>query len=161
MARRQVPIDRADFETAFVSRVDEWGSYLDLRTGKVRFVPSSSFELDDDTLSGEEVLSGEAIDTGLAEGWLLPIEPVDSSEEYDWMVQFASTIDDPRLSELLEVALDGRGAFRRFKDVLARWPKERERWFAFHDECLRNAMLDWLTAHEIEPTTAPQPRRAR
>jgi hypothetical protein len=81
VARRQVPIDWADLEIAFVSRMDEWGSYLDLRTGKVRFVPSSSFELDDDTLSEEEVLSGEAIDTGLAEGWLLPIEPVDSSEE--------------------------------------------------------------------------------
>ena len=58
------------------------------------------------------------------------------------MVQFTRTIDDPRLRELLEVALDGRGAFRRFKDMLARWPKERERWFAFHDKCLRNAMLD-------------------
>jgi len=159
VARRQVPIDWADFEMAFVSRSDEWGSYLDLRTGKVRFVPSSSFGLGDDALSEEEVLSEEAIDTGLAEGWLLPIEPVDSSEEYDWIAHFARTIDDPRLRELLEVALDGRGAFRRFKDVLARWPKERERWFAFHDECLRNAMLDWLTEHEIEPTTAPPPRR--
>lgn len=156
MVRRQVPIDWADLEIAFVSRMDEWGSYLDLRTGKVRFVPSSSFELGEDTLSEEEVLSEEAIDTGLAEGWLLPIEPVDSSEEYDWMAQFARTIDDPPLRELLEVALDGRGAFRRFN-----LPKERERWFAFHDECLRKAMLDWLTAHEIEPTTAPPPRRAR
>ncbi len=161
MARRQVPIDWADLEMAFVSRMDESGSYLDLRIGKVRFVPSSSFDLNEDTLSEGEVLSEEAIDTGLAEGWLLSIEPVDSSVEYDWMVQFARTIDDPRLRELLEVALDGRGAFRRFKDVLARWPKERERWFTFHDEYLRNAMLDWLTAHEIEPATAPPPRRAR
>jgi len=90
-------------------------------------VPSSSFGLGDDALSAEEVLSEETIDTGLAEGWLLPIEPVGSCEEYDWMAQFARTIDDLRLRELLEVALDGRGAFGRFKDVLARWPKERER----------------------------------
>ena len=75
------------------------------------------------------------------------------------MVQFARTTDDSRLHDLLEVALVGRGAFRRFKDVLASWPKERERSFAFHDECLRKAMLDWLTAHEIEPTTAPPPAR--
>ena len=76
------------------------------------------------------------------------------------MVQFAGSVEDSRLRELLEVALDGRGAFRRFKDVLARWPKERERWYAFRDECARNAMLEWLEAHEIEPTTAP-PRRRR
>jgi hypothetical protein len=160
MARRQVAIDWDDLEIAFVSRMDDWAPYLDLRTGKVHAVPTSG--LHDDVPGGVEgILSNEAIDTGLAEGWLLPIEPVESSEEYDWMVQFAGTIADPRLRELLEVALGGHGAFRRFKDVLARSPKERARWFAFPDECLRNAMLDWLTAHEIEPTAAPPPRRAR
>lgn len=160
MARRQVPIDWVDLEMAFVSRMDDWASYLDLRTGKVQAVSTSSLDMDDDALGDEEeALSAEAIDAGLAQGWLLPIEPVESSEEYRWMVEFAASVGDPRLRELLEVALDGRGAFRRFKDVLARWPQERARWFAFHDECLRDAMQEWLAAHEIEPMTAP-PRRA-
>ncbi len=159
MARRQVPIDWVDLEMAFMSRGDDWGCYLDLRTGKVHVVSTSLVGMGDDALSDEEgALSEEAIDAGLTQGWLLPIEPVESSEEYEWMVEFAGSIGDPRLRELLEVALDGRGAFRRFKDVLARWPKERARWFAFHDECLRNAMQEWLTAHEIEPMTAPPGR---
>lgn len=157
MARRQVPIDWFDLETAFEAHLDDSASYLDLRTGKVHFVSTSSF---DDVAPGdrEEVLSEEAVDAGVAEGWLVPVDSLDSHEEYDWMVQFASSADAPRLRELLEVALHGRGAFRRFKDVLARWPKERERWFVFRDQCLRDAMQEWLTAHEIEPTTAP-PRR--
>jgi hypothetical protein len=113
---------------------------------------------DDAVRNGEDFLSEEAVDKGLAEGWLLPVEPLESHEEYDWMVRFAGSVDDSKLQELLEVALDARGAFRRFKDVLARWPKQRERWHAFRDECLRNAMQEWLTAHEIEPTTA-RPRR--
>ena len=50
------------------------------------------------------------------------------------------------------MALDGRGAFRRFKDVLADYPAERERWFGFRDECLRQAMDEWLADHDIEPT---------
>lgn len=124
----------------------------------MHFVSTSSFDenaVDD----GEDVLSEEAVDAGLAAGWLLAVEPLESHEEYEWMVQFAGSVDDSRLRELLEVALDGRGAFRRFKDVLARWPKERERWYAFRDACLRNAMQEWLTAHEIESTIAP-PQRA-
>jgi hypothetical protein len=157
MARRQVPIDWLDLEMAFETHLDDSAAYLDLRTGKVQFVSTSSF---DDAALGDpqEVLSEEAVDAGLAEGWLLPVEPLESHEEYDWMVQFASSIDDPRLRELLGVALDGRGAFRRFKDVLARWPKERERWFAFQDQRLQDAMQEWLTAHEIDPTTAPPKR---
>ncbi len=60
-----------------------------------------------------------------------------------------------------EVALDGRGAFRRFKDVLAEYPAERERWFGFHDERVRKAMREWLEDHDIEPTTAPPERREK
>jgi len=126
---------------AFASRMDDWACYLDLRTGKVHVVSTSSLDMGDDALSDEEeALDEEAIDAGLAQGWLLLIEPLESSEEYGWMVEFAASVGDPRLRELLEVALDGRGAFRRFKDVLARWPQERARWFAFHDECLCDAM---------------------
>ena len=41
-------------------------------------------------------------------------------DEYDIMARFASTVTDPRSNELLSVALEGKGAFRRFKDTLPR-----------------------------------------
>ena len=47
----------------------------------------------------------------------------------------------------LRVDLDelaGRGAFRRFKDVLARWPGELERWHAFSAERQRGRARAWL-----------------
>ena len=53
---------------------------------------------------------------------------------------------------LLELAIRGRGAFRRFKDVLAAYPRERERWFAFHDARLRELVLRWLESHSDAPT---------
>jgi len=154
MSHRQVPIEWLDLEAAFETHADDSASFLDLRTGKVHFVPFDEEVLAD----AEEALSEEAADTGLAQGWLIRVDPLESREEYAWMVQFATSVSDPRLRDLLEVALDGRGAFRRFKDVLARWPKERECWFAFRDQCLWDAMREWLTENEIEPTTVP-PRR--
>lgn len=45
------------------------------------------------------------------------------------MVEFTETVSDLRLREKLAVALDGRGAFGRFKRVLGDYPEERERWF--------------------------------
>jgi hypothetical protein len=45
---------------------------------------------------------------------------------------------------LLEVAIQGKGAFRRFKDVLARDPAEQQRWFAFQMERLNTRVREWL-----------------
>jgi hypothetical protein len=43
------------------------------------------------------------------------------------MERFIGTIADRDRVDRLEIAIEGKGAFRRFKDVLARWPDEH-RW---------------------------------
>lgn len=68
-------------------------------------------------------------------------------ETQDWRPQLRSAVyrgdggtvvallvADPDRADRLEIAIDGRGAFRRFKDVIARWPDEQDRWYAFSDE---------------------------
>lgn len=60
------------------------------------------------------------------------------------MEDFIATVEDEHLAELLEVAINGKGAFRRFKDVLAGYPEERERWFCFKDERTEQRALEWL-----------------
>lgn len=74
----------------------------------------------------------------------LEIPQVESREAYQDMVDFADTVDDDHLQELLYVALNGRGAFRRFKDVLLAYSDERERWFTFSAQCWRKRIDDWL-----------------
>jgi len=150
-ARRRVSINWDDLEMALTWRSDEWESYLDLRTGEVRRRQAFALrdELEDDELSVDEV------ENGLAEGHLVHIEPPPSSVEYGWMTEFVSSVSDEGLRDRLAVVLDGRGAFRRFKNVLADHPAERERWFAFRDERLRSAAREWLAEHGIEPTSTP------
>src|SRR5262249_36815897 len=103
-------------------------------------------------------LSADDADEGLAEGYLVRVDPIESSVEHDWMAAFAASVKDRRLGELLDVALEGRGAFRRVKDVLARHPRERERWFRFRDDRVQEAMREWLSDNDIEASTEP-PRR--
>ena len=55
------------------------------------------------------------------------------------------------LRDRLTHAIDGKGAFRRFKDVLMAYGPERERWFAFRSERLRVFMEAWLSAHLLRP----------
>jgi hypothetical protein len=65
------------------------------------------------------------------------------------MERFIQMLEENPLRDELTLAIDGRGAFRRFKDVLMVNPPERERWFAFRSERLRVFMEAWLEAHSL------------
>ena len=148
---RRVAVDWDDLEMALTTNDAEWSCYLDVRSGDVRMVPVDR-ELSDDWPSEED------IDDGVDAGHLVPIEPLGSSVQYRWMAEFTATVADARLRDRLETALDGRGAFRCFKNALLQDLAVRDRWFAFRDERLRTAARDWLTWQGIEPTTAPRAR---
>jgi hypothetical protein len=149
----RVPIDWDDIEIALTMHMDEQSSYLNLRTGKVELAAN-------EIIGSDSGLSEEEVEIGFAEGYLIRIEPISSQIEYRWMAAFVETVADRRLREMLDLALDGRGAFRRFKAVLADYPVERERWFAFRQERLEQEMKEWLAENDIEPTT-PLPKRER
>jgi hypothetical protein len=72
------------------------------------------------------------------------IPRAESHEGYEDMEGFIATVKDEHLAELLEAAINDRGAFRRFKDVLLRYPEERERWFRFKDERIEERAREWL-----------------
>lgn len=167
MERRRVPVDWEDLEMALTWHGGEWRYYLDLRTGHVvqsemRF----SGELDEEDEFSEEKfpeeggpISERMAQVGFDEGYLIPIDPLESSVEYGWMEEFTETVTESRLQGRLEASLGGRGAFRRFKDSLIDYPEERARWFAFRWERMIEAMREWLADNGIEPTTEPPERK--
>lgn len=72
-------------------------------------------------------------------------------EEYDLMCRFADSVDEEDIGEMLAVALRGKGAFGRFRDVVFRYPDLKARWFAVRQQALLDAALEWLETLEIEP----------
>jgi hypothetical protein len=83
------------------------------------------------------------------------VEPVSSREQYRWMERFIPMVEEPDLRDRLTQAIDGKGAFRRFKDVLMAYGPERERWFAFRSERLRVFMEAWLGSHGLHAVARP------
>ena len=75
--------------------------------------------------------------------------------EYKMMVGFAGGVKDQRASELLYVALNGKGAFRRFRDVLHLTGLTDE-WYAFKHNAYVNAVREWCDDNKIpyEDTTS-------
>ncbi len=135
---RDVPIDWEALEDAFENNAPEVHSYLHVETGEVLRVV--------DGIADPEMHARIASDANY-----LRVDPVSSREQYRWMERFIPMVDDPELKDRLGKAIDGKGAFRRFKDVLMAFGPERERWFAFRSERLRVFMEAWLSAHAMHP----------
>ncbi|MDO8689405.1 MAG: UPF0158 family protein [Dehalococcoidia bacterium] len=81
----------------------------------------------------------------------IAIPRAESHGAYDDMEEFIACVDDRDLQNRLEGAIRGKGAFRRFKDVLLRHPGEEARWFQFKDRQVRERILEWLEEEGIEP----------
>jgi hypothetical protein len=88
------------------------------------------------------------------ERWLY-VEPIGSRPAYRDMIDFITTRSDPRLSARLAVAVDGRGAFSRFKRTLDDWPEDRLDWIEFSEE-RRRGRAGQSIAPRVPPTTSIQ-----
>lgn len=80
----------------------------------------------------------------------IPIPTIPSWESYKVMEDFIETVEDENLQEKLYIAIDGKGAFRRFKNVLLYYSEKRERWFKFRDAKLMEHIMKWLDDEGIE-----------
>ena len=75
---------------------------------------------------------------------LLRVEPAGSHAGYQDMAQFVAAVHHRRAAGLLDRAISGRGAFRRFKDTLGEFPELREQWFRYRDARARRRAAVWL-----------------
>jgi hypothetical protein len=141
-AIREVPVDWEALEDAFENNAPEVHSYLHLGTGEVLRVV--------DGIADPEMHARISADSNY-----MRVDPVSSREQYRWMERFIQMLDEGDLRDRLTQAIDGKGAFRRFKDVLMAHANERERWFAFRSERLRVFMEAWLGAHALMPIQRP------
>ena len=115
------------------------GGRIHLHTGQVW--PETV--LDDDGWTGSE----DELDD---EGRWLGVWPLGSGAAYRDMSEFAASRTG-RLRDQLGVALNGRGAFRRFKDVLFDWPHDRGEWFAYSEDRSRGRARAWLADAGYQP----------
>lgn len=140
--QRDIPVDWEALEDAFENNAPEVHSYLHLGTGEVLRVV--------DGIADPEMHARIALDSEYVR-----VEPVSSREQYRWMERFIPMVENEELKQKLMRAIDGKGAFRRFKDVLMGYVQEREQWFVFRSERLRVFMEAWLAAHAFKPVPRP------
>ncbi len=139
-----ITINWSDLEIAFERNSPEQESFLDLENGDLLSIAE-----------GEPDAAARRAKVSNNPDRYLRIDPASSREQYRWMERFVVAVADQPLRERLLVAIDGKGAFRRFKDVLLAFPAERERWFAYRSELLHLHIQTWLDHLHIEATNPP------
>jgi restriction endonuclease Mrr len=81
---------------------------------------------------------------------LVCINPLPSWVWYQDMADFAETITDERAGRRLARAIQGRGAFRRFKDELHEEHADLlPVWYAFSDVRARRRAVEWLADNSL------------
>jgi hypothetical protein len=64
--------------------------------------------------------------------------------ERNWMKQFSDDVRHDELRKRLLQALKGRGACKRFKEILKDHPDDQRRWERFRTSCWKNKIQNWL-----------------
>jgi hypothetical protein len=173
--KRKLKVDWFELSAAFELNIPETEAYLDLETGAVLNVTDEArrqLESLWDEIPAEAQDPRAALEDRLAQhselhDWqrqtirdamqvefnldrYLSIDP-EPYADYNDMERFIWTLDDDQLAVQLDRAIRGRGAFRRFKDLLARHPQIQAAWYDFKDRQNKRRMRDWLEFHNIEP----------
>ena len=137
-------INWSDLEIAFERNSPEQESFLDLENGDLLSI-----------VEGEPDAAARRAKVSNNPDRYVRVEPASSREQYRWMERFVGLVQDQALRERLLVAIDGKGAFRRFKDVLLAFPAERERWFAHRSELLHLHIQTWIEHMQIQVANPP------
>ena len=115
-------------------------SYLDISTGNVVTVDLDFGDEESDEYDEENLVS---------------IPSRGPHDDYEAMEAFVDTISKTGIREEMSSAISGKGAFRRFRDTLDKYPKEQARWHQFLENRHIHELLAWLEENELEPVTIP------
>jgi Uncharacterised protein family (UPF0158) len=126
-------LDLEEIANALADQTDyEHRWLINPQTGKIAFWTA------DTGIDGQTPVELDELD-------LVCIDPLPSYIWYQDMADFAEQITHVRAGRRLARAIQGRGAFRRFKDELhEEYPDLLPAWFAFRDARATRRAVEWL-----------------
>jgi hypothetical protein len=131
-------LDLEEIATALADQTDyEHRWLINPETGEVVFWTS------DTGIDGQNPVDLDELD-------LICIDPLPSYIWYQDMAAFANQISDERAGRRLTRAIQGKGAFRRFRAELhEEYPQLLPAWYAFRDARAKRRAVEWLADNSL------------
>lgn len=116
-------------------------AFIDRKTGEIVMLPGDGW------ISDEEEFEEDAKRVENS-GDFVELPSTADLREYRIMENFALSQEDERTGQRLMDAISGKGAFRRFRDMVAR-TGVRDAWFAYRFKELALQVAGYLDRHKI------------
>jgi hypothetical protein len=131
-------LDLDEIATALADQTDyEHRWLINPQTGEIVFWAS------DTGIDGQNPVDLDELD-------LVCITPLPSYVWYQDMADFTEGVSDDRAGRRLARAIDGRGAFRRFKvELQEEYPDLLPAWYAFRDTRAQRRAVEWLVDNSL------------
>jgi hypothetical protein len=132
---------------------DEATAYINRKTGELVTLTHEEVTLTEDPEAAADApqwqkdLLPKAREV-LASEDFIPLPSKFEIHEWSIMERFAQSLTDDAVSDELDAALHGRGAFRRFKDAVHRLGIIDE-WYRFREAALEEIAIEFLEEHGI------------
>ena len=132
---------------------DEATAYINRKTGELITITNEMFTMAEDPDEAAEAAEWQkeflpkAREVAASEDFI-PLPSKFDIHEWSIMERFARSITDAAVSDELDAAVHGRGAFRRFKDAVHRLEIADE-WYRFRDAALEEIAVEFLETHGI------------
>jgi len=136
----ELTVDWPGLFSAFQMNMPELRCFLSLDDGRVLKLPPGDPTLDEVRSDSKRYV---------------PVEIIPSRIQYQWISEFTQSIEIDDTRGRVEAAINGKGAFRRFKDILLTMPEERKRWFDYRDQLMRTRISDWVKEHNVVALNPP------
>ena len=171
---KRVPVDLAMVADALTHSSPDYSNFLDKETGEVILIENHILHLVEEYL-GRDMLPEQDEPPDMAfiveekrlpqwqesslqdayrvemhfGGRIIRIPAGESGYSWDDMAEFIETVQNSNLADRLRDAIDGRGAFSRFKRVVYDHPETAKKWNAFREIRQQERAAEWLESEGI------------
>lgn len=153
------PVKLQDIVDEMEMQMDECHKYLNTEIGEIITVSSEDLGIAEESDEDDDFSEypdwqrdsiNEALDVLMNWGSGKYIELPDKWDihEYSIMEGFCGYVGNDRIGNALYSAIQGRGAFRRFKDAVFRYGIE-DSWYKFRDDALKKLAIEWCKHNNV------------
>jgi len=154
-----LPVELSKVAEALDFAASGCAAFIDRKTGELAWFTDEESYVDDTELADDlpDWMAEAAADLRrVTESEdFIPLPDKVEIHEYGLMEEYCLSVADDRLGGMLRDAIRGRGAFRRFKDIVTR-EGVRDDWFEFRHRALLAVAVEFLTANDIPFTGLEQ-----
>jgi len=128
------PVDLAKLVDAFTMQSHDIPYYLNCETGDIFPLIEGMEEYE----MREEIEDSDNY---------IPLPSQYELNEYEIMEEFVS-LQAPKMQKILTMAIEGKGAFRRFKNTVQEYGIDTQ-WYAFQREKLKEKAIEWCRDNDL------------